>query len=210
MSTEPRDLCHRRWVRFALVLALLASPALSARAAEEPRVAVVDVQKAFQHSPLLMAVTGTLTSQFRPLQGKIRGKAKRVAALRRQLADPNTPLSSEERLALQTRADEESTALAALQADYQRDLRVVHDARSQQARAEIESIARTLAREHGLPLVLREASEPPTDENPEGPSLDLTDAVIRKLIERMNPTRDAAPLAGTAEATQSGHGVGAP
>lgn len=177
--------------RSQLALALLVTVACS----EEPRVGIVDVRQAFQRSPLVMVSALQLKEELGSAQRDLKERGRALAELRRQLEYGGLELDAEERAQIERRIAEEIARLVELQREYRSDLSAARERRGEEMIARVEEVAQEVATERGLTLLLRKDGVLYNAEGTEAESVagvdavDLTEPVIRALLEKINPTR---------------------
>jgi Skp family chaperone for outer membrane proteins len=192
-------------IRLVLALLLVAC-------AEEPRFGVVDVQLAFQRSPLVMVSAHEIKADLGGAGQDLKARGRALAELRRQLAHGGLELDEEQRAEVEARIAEETASLIEAQTRYRADLGAAQKRRGEELIARIEGVAREVAQREQLTLLLRRDGALYTEEGTLYPgeldaadSVDLTEQVARALLERINPTViPAAPV----EPAERGVGAG--
>ena len=163
-----------------LVLALACS--------EPPRVGVVDVQQAFQRSPLAMVSALELKSLVGPGQREIQQLGRSLAEQRKQLAYGDLELDASRRGEIEARIASETTRLRDLQERHRSELAAAQKRQGDAMIDRVEEVAREVAQRQGLRLLLRKEGVIYAADNSDLERLDITEDVIRALLERINPT----------------------
>ena len=158
-----------------------------------PEVGVVDVEQAFQRSPLVMVSSVQLNEQFKSVQWNLKKRGRELAHLRQQLGYEDAQISTDARAALEARLESKTAKLLELQRQYRADLAVAQERRAEEMIARVVAVATEVARREGLPLLIKKEAIVYAD-NDGIVRRDITDQVIRALLERMNPTKIPAPV----------------
>ena len=172
--------------------------AASLGCADEPGVGVVDVEQAFQRSPLAMVAALQLKKEFASDERDLKRRGRELAQLRQQLEHGGLDLDAEQRAQVEQRLAAEVASLVERQRRYREDLAAAQRRHGEEMVARVEEVARQVASERGLTLFLEEEgvlytpdgtrAEPPVAE-----WVDLTEPVIRALLDRINPTEIPEP-----------------
>ena len=178
---------HARLIAASLVLTA------SLGCAEEPRVGVVDVEQAFQRSPLAMVAAVQLKKELASDERDLKTRGRELAELRQQLEHGGLDLDAELRAHLERRLAEETAGLVERQRLYREHLAAAQKRQGEEMIARVEEVAQQVASERGLLLILeREGVLYTPDGTRAEPSdaerVDLTEPVIRALLDRINPT----------------------
>ena len=174
----------------AILLCLAAGvPACTAM----PEVGVVDVEQAFQRSPLVMVSSVQLNEQFKSVQRNLKKRGRVLAHLRQQLGYGDAQISTDARAALEARIESKTAKLLELQRQYRADLAAAQGRRAEEMIARVVAVATEVARREGLTLLLKKEAIVYADDAGIV-RRDITDQVIRALLERMNPTKIPAPV----------------
>jgi Skp family chaperone for outer membrane proteins len=176
-------------LRRPLLLALLAAVACS----EEPRVGVVDVQQAFQRSPLVMVAALELKGDLGSVQRDLKKRGRALAELQQQLEHGNLELDAEQRAQLDARVAQETASLVRLQGQYRVDLAAARQRQGEEMIQRLEEVAREVARERGLTLLVKKDGVLYTNDEAGPAPLDITEQVIRALLQKINPTEIPPP-----------------
>ena len=165
---------------------------------EEPRVGVIDVEQAFQRSPLMMVSALTLKGELASVQRDIKKRGRELAELRRRVEHGDVALDAEQRSQIGARIEEETLRLAELQRRYRADLALAQERQGQEMIARIEEVAREVAKREGLAIVVRVDDLLYAEEGVDLGRLDITEQVARALLEKINPAEIPEPPAGAA------------
>lgn len=157
-----------------------------------PEVGVVDVEQAFQRSPLVMVSSVQLNEQFKPLQRDLKKRYRELAQLRQQLGYRGAQIGTDDRAALEARIEARTDKLVELQRQYRADLAVAQERRAEEMIARVVAVATEVARREGLTLLIKKEAIVYADDAGIV-RRDITDQVIRALLERMNPAKVPAP-----------------
>jgi Skp family chaperone for outer membrane proteins len=166
--------------------------------AEEPRVGVVDVEQAFQRSPLAMVAALQLKKELASDERDLKRRGRELAELRQQLEHGGLELEAEQRARLEQRLAVETAGLVERQRRYREDLAAAQKRQGEEMIARVEEVAKVVASERGLALLLEKESvlytvEGDRAEPPDAERVDLTEPVIRALLDRINPTEIPKP-----------------
>ena len=175
--------------RSCLLLALFVAIGCS----DEPRVGVVDVQQAFQRSPLGMVAALQLKGELGATRSDIKKRGRALAELLKQVRHGDMGLSAEQREEIEQRIADETKQLTELQTQYRADLAAAQQQHGEAMIAKVEHVAREVAREQGLALLVRSDDALYTAEGADLGRIDITEQVIRTLLEKINPTQIPAP-----------------
>jgi Skp family chaperone for outer membrane proteins len=187
-----------------LLPAAFVALALAAACGEQPpRVAVVDVQEAFQRSPLPMVAAHQIKADLGGAERDLRKRGRALAELRMQLEHGGLELDGEQRARALAKIAEETASLAEDQRRYRRDLEAARQRRGEELIARVEVVARQVARREGMTLLLLKEGALYTEDGAlyageahDAGRVDLTDEVARALLAKINPTDiPAAPVA---------------
>jgi len=168
--------------------------ALALACAGETRVGVVDVQEAFQRSPLVMASAHQIKGDLGASQRDLKKRGRALAELRMQVEHGPLELDEQQRQQAEARIAQETASLLEAQRQYRAELEAAQRQRGEELIAQVEEVAREVARREGLTLLLRKQgrlySEDGTlyeGEPGDAEKVDLTEQVARELLERINP-----------------------
>jgi Skp family chaperone for outer membrane proteins len=168
---------------------------LALACADETRVAVVDVQQAFQHSPLVMVSAHRIKGDLGGAEHDLKERGRALAEMRMQLEHGGLELDEEQRAQAEARITEETASLVEAQRQYRADLQAAQRRRGEELIAQVEEVAREVARREGLTLLLRKEGALYTEDGAlyagelgDAERVDLTQQVARVLLERINPT----------------------
>jgi len=156
------------------LLAFLVAPA---RAADGLIIGVVDLEQAFQRSPLVMALAVRLGAEFEPRR---RALTKRVAELAR-LRERTRVAPVAERAELEDRARAEAQAIAAAQAELRKELEAAQRRYGEEFMGRVAEVAAEVAREKGLALLVRKGGILWT-RSADASTVDITEDVIREIL----------------------------
>lgn len=161
-------------------------------------VGVVDLQEAFQRSPLVMVSALQIRGALGPTERDLKQRGRALAERRRVLEHGDLELDPQQRARLAVQIEEEAAALRELQRHYRVDLAAARERQGQEMTARIEAVAKQLAQERDLPLLFRRDGALYTPDGApagrvDGELVDLTEPVIRELLAKINPTRIPEP-----------------
>jgi Skp family chaperone for outer membrane proteins len=182
----------------SLSLLVLSFPACVST--KEPRVAIVDVQYAFQHSPLGMASAMLVRKSMGGAQRDLKKRGRSLAELRQQLEHGSFELNALQRQKIETLIQAETARLTELQIEYRAELAATQLRLGEQMIERVESVAREIAVENRFTLVFRKedalyTAQDISAEEFESAAFDITDQVIQVLLDKMNPERIPEPSA---------------
>lgn len=196
MATPQRSLARRlAALCLVIVASIVVTPAApTARAANGEadavplRIAILDIQRIFQNAAAVKALQGRMREYVEAYRAETQGEEEGIRAAQQELAGKRDALSEEnyenERRTLERRLIE---AQAKVQ---QRKLRL--DQTQQEGMAAVQAmlnaIVTEIANERGLTLILRKEQ---TVLN--ATALEITDAVLRRLNERLPTVEVAGP-----------------
>jgi Skp family chaperone for outer membrane proteins len=161
--------------------------------ADEPRVGVVDVQEAFQHSPLAMVAALQLKGEVGSAQRDIKKRGRAIADLLKQVRHGDHELSVEQREEIEQRIAQETAQLTKLQVEYRADLAAAQQRQGQEMIAKVEDVAREVARQEGLAVLVRSDDVLYAAKDADVARIDITEQVIRALLDKINPTEIPEP-----------------
>jgi len=161
---------------------------LTACAARPELIGVINIEQAYQRSPLAMASAIRLNAEFGETTNTIKARGRDLASLHRQLELGRDGMLPEVRASLETRIASETAALSALQAQYRVNLQAAQERESAAMVERITALASEFAQQHGLTLLIEHDAIVYANETSNS-HRDITEAVIRELLERMNPTQ---------------------
>jgi len=150
-----------------------------ARAADPPPLGVVDLEQAFQRSPLAMALAVRIGAEF---ESRRRALKKRVAELAR-LRERAQAAPAAERTGLEERAAAEARALAAAQAALRRDLDAAQRKHGEEFMGRVAEVAAEVAREKGLALLVRKGGVV-WARSTDPAAVDITGDVVRAILRK--------------------------
>ncbi len=159
---------------------------------------VVDVEQAFQRSPLMMVSGLTLKGELASVQRDIKKRGRELAELRRRVEHGDVALDAEQRSQIGARIEEETLRLSELQRRYRADLALAQERQGQEMIARIEEVAREVAKREGLAIVVRVDDLLYAEEGVDLGRLDITEQVARALLEKINPAEIPKPPAAAA------------
>ena len=165
---------------WALALPLLVLGLADLRAAEPLPAATVDLQEAFQRSPLVFVLSAQLDEQFRARRGTLRRQLRALGELRNRLEQAD----AEARPKLEEQLLKESQAMAKAQETYRRDLQAARSKRTQELLATVQVVAAEVAREKRLTLLVNRGAVLYSGEGNAAPLPDITEDVIRALVRK--------------------------
>jgi Skp family chaperone for outer membrane proteins len=179
--------CHNGAMVSATRLLIL--PVLCAAAcADEPRVGIVDVQEAFQRSPLAMVAVHEIKAQLGSGDRDLKKRGRALAELRQRLEHGGVELDEEQRAQVEARIAEETALLHERQRAYRADLAAARERQGEELIARVEEVAREVARREGLALLLRREGLLYAASEEDIARVDITEQVARALLEKINPT----------------------
>jgi Skp family chaperone for outer membrane proteins len=169
---------------------------------DEPRIGIVDVQQAFQRSPLVMVSAHRIKGDLGGTERELKKRGRALAQMRMELEHGTPLLDAAQREQARTQIDVEAASLAEAQRQYRMELATAQQRRGDELIAMVEEVAREVARQEGVTLLLRKQGllytgdgALYTDEVGEAEWVDLTEQVARALLEKINPTEIPAPAA---------------
>ena len=165
---------------------------LLAACSDAPRVGVVDVQAAYQHSPLMLVSALEIKKELGRTERELKQRGRALAELRQQLEHGEAG-DAQQRRALAARIDQESASLVALEANYRLTLEAARKRTGEQMLARVEEVARQLAEERGLDLLVRKGDAVYARPGADLEAIDLTEDVARALLAKINPTEIPEP-----------------
>jgi Skp family chaperone for outer membrane proteins len=168
-------------------------PILGFGCSDEPRVGIVDVQRAFQSSPLVMVSAHEIKAEMGGVDRDLKRRGRALAALRQRVEHGRPALDAEQRAEIDAQIAAETTALMELQRTYREDLAAARERHGAVMIARVEEVARAVARREGVSLLVRTEGIVYTDEATDLSTVDLTEQVSRALLARINPTEIPAP-----------------
>ena len=201
MVQRVRDGLGASAIVISLSLLVLSIPACVGT--KEPRVAIVDVQYAFQHSPLGMASAMLVRKSMGGAQRDLKKRGRSLAELRQQLEHGSFELNALQRREIETLIQAETARLTELQIEYRAELAATQLRLGEQMIERVESVAREIAVRNGFTLVFRKqdalyTAQDVSAEEFESAAFDITDQVIQVLLDKMNPERIPEPSATSA------------
>lgn len=201
MVQRVRDGLGASAVVVSLSLLVLSIPACVGT--KEPRVAIVDVQYAFQHSPLGMASAMLVRKSMGGAQRDLKKRGRSLAELRQQLEHGSFELNALQRREIETLIQAETARLTELQIEYRAELAATQLRLGEQMIERVESVAREIAVQNGFTLVFRKqdalyTAQDISAEEFKSAAFDITDQVIQVLLDKMNPERIPEPSATSA------------
>jgi Skp family chaperone for outer membrane proteins len=151
-------------------------------------IGVVDIEQAYQRSPLVMASAARLNAEFAGTRQNLKKRGRELAELRHQLEFGGTSLAADDHAELDARLAAKTVKLAELQNQYRTDLNAAQKREGEQMIETVTAVAIEVAEQEGLTLLLDEEAVlySHTDRNP---PRDITELVIRALLDRINPTQ---------------------
>lgn len=141
-----------------------------------------------------MASAVRLNAEFAATGNELKSRGRDLAALRQSLEGN---LSDEDRAALETRIASETAELTALQSRYHSDLRAAQQREGEAMVERVRTIAREIAQREGL-TVLVEKDAVLYPDSSTAVYRDITELVIRALLDKTNPTE----IPGRTDATE--------
>ncbi len=168
---------------------------LALACSDEARVGVVDVQQAFQRSPLVMVSAHRIKGDLGGTEHDLKERGRALAEMRMQLEHGGLALDEEQRAQAEDRIAKETARLVEAQRQYRVDLDAAQRRRGEELIAQVEELAREVARREGVMLLLRKEGALYTEDGAlyagepgDAERVDLTEQVARALLERINPT----------------------
>ena len=168
---------------------------LALACADEERVAVVDVQQAFQRSPLVMVSAHQIKGDLGASQRDLKKRGRALAELRMQVEHGRLELDDQQRKQAAAQIAAETDSLLEAQHQYRAKLEAAQRRRGEELIAQVEEVAREVARREGLRLLLRKEGGLYTEDGAlyegepgDAETVDLTEQVARELLQRINPT----------------------
>jgi Skp family chaperone for outer membrane proteins len=173
------------------ISALLAALLLGA-CSDAPRVGVVDVQAAYQHSPLLLVSAHEIKKELGNTEREIKQRGRELAELRQLLAHGDVG-TDRQRLALVKRVEQESASLVELETGYRLRLEAARKRAGERMIARVEEVARQVAEERGLDFLVRRSDLLYERADADFAGVDMTADVARALLAKINPTEIPQP-----------------
>jgi Skp family chaperone for outer membrane proteins len=170
--------------------------------ADETRFGVVDVQQAFQRSPLVLVSAHRIKADLGGTGRELKQRGRALAEMRKQLDHGALELDPRHRAEAEARIAEETTRLTEAQREYRLELEAAQQLRGEELVAQVEEMARVVARKEGVTLLLLKQGRLYRADGTlqhgmiaEAERVDLTEQVARALLEKINPTEiPSAPI----------------
>jgi Skp family chaperone for outer membrane proteins len=125
-------------------------------------------------------------------QRELQRLGRSLAELRKQLAYGDLDLDAEQRRQIEARIADDAARLRELQQQHRTRLTAAQERHGEAMIARVEEVAREVAKREGLVLLLR--NDGVLYEADEGlERVDITEAVARALLDRINPTEIPTP-----------------
>jgi Skp family chaperone for outer membrane proteins len=166
--------------------------------ADPARFGVVDVQEAFQRSPLVLVSASRIKGDLDGTGRELKKRGRALAEARKHLQYGAPDLDEKQRAEAEARLEEETAELVEMQRQYRSDLEAAQARRGAELIAQVEDMAREVAQREGLTLLLRRegalytgAGESYSGDIGDIEVVDLTELVARALLERINPSEIA-------------------
>ena len=159
----------------------------------EPRVAIVDVQQAFQRSPLGMVAALRVKESMGGTQRDLKKRGRRLAELKQQIEHGGIQMDALRRQQILLSIQQEAAQLADLQRNYRIQLAEAQQRLGQEMIERVEAVAREIAEREGLALLFRRQDALYTGKQADEVSLDITEQVIRTLLDKINPEQIPEP-----------------
>lgn len=160
----------RRWI-----VALIGLAALTCAAAEEVKIAFVNVERVLREAPQAEAVRKRLEREFAPRDEKLLAMQEELKKLEEKLERDGEVMSESERRKLERKILEKRRELLRAQEEFREDFAIRRNEELAKLQKQILDVVQQLAREEGIDLLLSGgvlyASE----------RVDVTDKVIAKL-----------------------------
>jgi Skp family chaperone for outer membrane proteins len=167
---------------------------------DAPRVGVVDVQAAYQHSPLMLVSAHEIKNELGKTERELKQRGRALAELRQQLEHGDVGGEAQRR-ALEARIEQEGAELVAMQSNYRLMLEAARQRAGERMLARVEEVARQVAEARGLDLLVRKGDALYARPQADLAAIDLTEDVARELLAKINPTEiPAQPAPRSAEA----------
>ena len=163
--------------------------AVPARAADALPIGVVDLEQAFQRSPLVVALAVRVGAEFEPRRRALRQRVAELARLR----DRAQVAPAAERAGLEERVRAEAQAVAAAQAELRRDLDAAQKKHGEEFMDRVAEVAAEVAREKGLALLVRKGGILWT-RSADPAAVDITEDVVRAILRKAEQAPPGAPL----------------
>jgi Skp family chaperone for outer membrane proteins len=157
--------------------------------AEEPRIAIVDLEQAFQRSPLGMVAALRVKESMGGAQRDLKKRGRKLAELRQQVEHGGFEIDALRRQQIEASIQQETIRLIELQNSYRVELAAAQQRLGQEMIEMVETVAREIAEREGLVLLFRRQDALYAAEGVDVASLDITEAVIRALLDKINPER---------------------
>lgn len=168
---------------------------LACACSDAPRVGVVDVQEAFQRSPLVMVSAHRIESELGDAERDLKKRGRALAELRKEVEHGGLPREDARRRELAARIEEEGARLAELQRRYRDDLAAVRERAGREMIARVEEVAREVAQSQGLDVLVRRSDLLYERPGADLDRIDVTAQVARALLDRINPSEIPEPPA---------------
>ena len=154
---------------------------------EAPRVGVVDVQAAYQHSPLMLVSAHEIKKELGGTERELKQRGRAIAELRQLLAHGDAG-PEPQRKELAQRIEKETAELVAMESNYRVNLEAARQRAGERMMARVEEVARQVAQERGLDLLVRRGDAIYERTGADFAGVDVTEDVARALLARINPT----------------------
>jgi len=163
--------------------------AVPALAADAVPIGVVDLEQAFQRSPLVLALAVRLGTEFEPRRRALKQRVAELARLRNRAQ----VAPAAERAGLEERVGAEAQAVAAAQAELRRDLEAAQRKHGEEFMSRVAEVAAEVAREKGMALLVRKGGILWTRSADPVP-IDITEDVVRAILRKAEQAPPGAPL----------------
>lgn len=139
-------------------------------------IAVIDLEKIFQHSKQVMEIRQQIHQQFLPRQEKILMQQKKVAQMVQDFNKNHKTMTEQQRKDTAQKIMSARKILSAQMNDYRNNLNKVRDEAMNKILAKVKDRVKDVAEKNHFDLVLLRSSVPYSSS-----SLDVTDQVLSKM-----------------------------
>lgn len=148
-------------------------------AADDLKVAVVDLQQVMQKSNQITTINNQLTKEFQPRQDKIVGSQKALQAEIDQLSRNSATMTETDRNKLQDKIIADRSTVQGMMLAFQRDVNNAQNSAMQKFMAQLNTIVANIAKTNNYDLVLQRAGVPFVRND-----LDITSQVVDGLNKK--------------------------
>lgn len=154
-------------------------------------IGTVDIERAYQRSPLVMASAARLNAEFAATRGNIMNRGRQLAELRQQLDLGSDDIDADVRSALEARYAADTAELMELQNRYRANLDAAQKREGDWLTEIVTRVAREVAEQEGLTLLLNQDAVLYQQVDAPAPR-DITDLVALALLDYTDPAQRPA------------------